>query len=142
MKTFTTHTPTSQEIHQQGAVSSELTFPVAPFPRKYIHSVFNRLQDATHAMLAMHLAGYAASNIHIMTGEHFVEAVGRRQTVLSALFSSDYEMYLREARQGRWILAVRLPRYEQRNQVRDLLLPHHAHLMTYVDTWTMTTLIP
>jgi hypothetical protein len=146
MKTFKTKTSaaqtTSQEIHEHADVSSDLTFPAAPFPRKYVHSVFDTFHDATQAMLALLLAGYAANDIHIMTGGHFVEAVGRRQTLLSALFSSDYEMYLREARQGRFILAVRLPSYEQRNQVRDLLLPSHAHLMTYVDTWTMTTLVP
>ncbi len=134
--------PTTQEIYEHVSVSSELTFPPSPFPRKYVHSVFNDLQDAVQAVLALLVAGYAASDIHVMTGGHFVEAVERSQTLLSFLFSFDYDVYLREARRGRFILAVRLSGCEQMNQVRDLLIPYHAFLMKYVDTWTMTELLP
>ncbi|MDQ2907002.1 MAG: hypothetical protein M3Y81_26115 [Chloroflexota bacterium] len=143
IKTQATSTQaTPQEIYERVSVSSELTFPAAPFPRKYVHSVFNDLQDAVQAVLALLVAGYAASDIHLMTGEHFMEAVARRQTLLSFLFSFDYDVYLQEARRGRFILAVRLSGYEQMNQVRDLVAPYHAHLMKYVDTWTMTELLP
>jgi len=31
---------------------------------------------------------------------------------------------------------------EQMKQVRDLLAPHHAHLMKYIDTWTVAELLP
>ncbi|MBA2682514.1 MAG: hypothetical protein H0U76_29490 [Ktedonobacteraceae bacterium] len=143
IKTQATSTQaTTQEIYEHVSVSSELTFPAAPFPRKYVHSVFNNLQDAVQAVLALLVAGYAADDIHVMTGGHFVEAVARKQTLLSFLFSFDYDVYLEEARRGRFILAVRPPSYERVNQVRDLLAPYRAHLMKYVDTWTMTELLP
>ena len=52
------------------------------------------------------------------------------------------DVYLREARQGHHILALHLASYEQLEQVRDLLAPHHAHHMKYVDTWTVADLLP
>ncbi len=41
-----TMTPDTYEL----SVSSERTFPAAPFPRKYVHSVFDDLQDAVQAV--------------------------------------------------------------------------------------------
>ena len=52
------------------------------------------------------------------------------------------DAYLHEAMRGHHILAVRLSSYEQMKQVRDLLAPHHAHLMKYIDTWTVSELLP
>src|SRR6266446_6389216 len=101
---------------EQFPVSSQRTLPPAPFPRKYVHSVFEDIKDA-------------------------VEAVEQGRTFLDFLFSIDYDVYTQVARQGHHILAVRLFRHEQKEQVRDLLAPHHAYLMKYVDTWTMTDLL-
>lgn len=123
-------------------VSSQRTFPAAPFPRKYVHSVFDDLPDAVQAVQALRAAGYDARDIHIMSSWDFVEAVEGRQTLVNFLFSIDYDVYVQEARRGRHILAVRLYSYEQMKQMRDLLAPHHAHLMRYVDTWTVTQLLP
>ena len=39
---------TLNRYEQQKSVS-ERTFPAAPFPRKYIHSAFDDLQDAVQA---------------------------------------------------------------------------------------------
>ena len=125
---------------EQFSVSSQRTLPPAPFPRKYVHSVFDDVQDAVQAVHALRAAGYDGRDIHLMTSGDFVEAVERRRTFLDFLFSSDYDVYVHEARQGHHILAVRLARHEQKEQVRDLLAPHHASLMKYVDTWTMTDL--
>ena len=122
-------------------VSSQRTLPAAPFPRKYVHSVFDDVQDAVQAVHVLRAAGYDGRDIHLMTSGDFVEAVERRRTFLDFLFSIDYDVYVHEARQGHHILAVRLARHEQKEQVRDLLAPHHAYLMKYVDTWTMTDLI-
>lgn len=131
-----------QTQRQQVVVSTMRTFPAAPFPRKYIHSVFNNLEDAMHALLTLLVAGYDAKDIHIMTGHDLIEALEQSQTLISFLCSSDYDVYLNEGKRGRHILAVRLSNYEQIQQVRDLLAPHHAYLMKYIDTWTVAPLIP
>lgn len=71
-----------------------------------------------------------------------MEAVERGQTLIGFLTSNNLNEYLYESRRGRYILAVRISRYELIEQVRSLLAPHHAHLMKYVDTWTVVDLLP
>jgi hypothetical protein len=62
---------------------------------------------------------------------------------LIAFFDEGFgELYLHKALRGQHILAVRLCRYEQMEQVRDLLSSHAAHLIKYVDTWTVADLLP
>jgi len=56
--------------------------------------------------------------------------------------SMDYDVYLREARRGSSILAVRPASFAQLKQIRDLLVPHHAILAKYIDTWTAIELLP
>jgi hypothetical protein len=132
----------TQDTYEPMSVSSERTFPSAPFPRKYVHSVFDDLQDARQASHVLRTTGFDARDIHIMTGWDYVEAVERKQTLVGFLSSFDHDVYLREARRGHYILALRLSSYEQMEQVRNLLAPHHAYLMKYVDTWTVTELLP
>jgi hypothetical protein len=134
------YSKTSDTVEQL-LVSSQRTLPTAPFPRKYVHSVFDDVQDAVQAVHTLRVAGYDDRDIHLMTNWDFVEAVERRRTLLDFLFSIDYDVYVHEARRGHHILAVRLARHEQKEQVRDLLAPHHAYLMKYVDTWTITDLL-
>ncbi len=71
-----------------------------------------------------------------------MEAVERGQTLIGFLTSNNLNEYLYESRRGRYILAVRISRYELIEQVRSLLARHHAHLMKYVDTWTVVDLLP
>lgn len=141
----------TQNIYEQLTVPSQRAFPAAPFPRKYVHSVFDDPQDAVQAVQALQAAGYDAGDIHFMASGDFVAAIEPRYQQRSSLmqtlmhFLIDYgfdDVYLREARQGRHILAVRLARCEQLEPVRDLLAPHHAHHMKYVDTWTVADLLP
>lgn len=141
----------TQNIYEQLTVPSQRAFPAAPFPRKYVHSVFDDLQDAVQSVQALQAAGYDAGDIHFMASGDFVAAIEPRYQQRSSLtqtlmhFLIDYgfdDVYLREARQGRHILAVRLARCEQLEPVRDLLAPHHAHHVKYVDTWTVTDLLP
>ena len=136
------NTITTLDTYKEEIVSTAQTLPEAPFPRKYVHSVFNDLQDAVQAYLKLLEAGYDDKDIHILTSDRYVEAVEQRQTLMSFLLSSDLDVYRQEARRGYHILAVRLSRYEQMEQIRKLLAPHHAHLMKYVDTWSVTELIP
>ncbi len=133
------------DTYERLSVSSERTFPAAPFPRKYVHSVFDDLQDAMQAVQALRAAGYAARDIHLMASWDYREAVERRQAPMGFLSSIDedfVDVYLHEARRGHHILAVRLSRYEQMLPVRNLLAAYHAHLMKYVDTWTFANLLP
>jgi N-formylglutamate amidohydrolase len=132
----------TQDTYEPMSVSSERTFPEAPFPRKYVHSVFENLQDARQAAHVLSTTGFDARDIHIMTGWDYVEAVERRQTFLSLLSSIDYDGYLLEARRGHYILAVRPSGQEQMERVSGLLAPHHARLVKYIDTWTVAELLP
>lgn len=141
----------TQETVEQLAVSSERTLPANPFPRKYFHSVIDDLQDAVQAVFALRADGYQVRDIHVMSCWDYAEAVERKyrqqsriSKMLSRLISSFDEgfgdVYLHEARRGHHILAVRLSRSEEMEQVRDLLAPCHARLMKYVDTWTVIDL--
>lgn len=141
ISTITKDTKT-QDTDELLALSPERTFPAAPFPRKHVHSVFDDPRDASRAAQALRAAGFDARNIHIMTGWDYMEAVEQRQTFLGFLSSVDTDGYLLEARRGHYILAVRLSNHEQMKQVRDLLAPHHARFMKYIDTWTVAELIP
>lgn len=139
---ISTMTPDTQNTYEQLLASSERTFPTAPFPRKYVHSVFNDQQDALQAAQALRALGYESQDIHILANTDYVEAVERGQTLIGSLTSIDLDAYLDEARQGCTILAVRLSNYRQMEQVRDLLVPHHVHLVKYIDTWTVAQLLP
>ena len=141
------------EAYEQLPVSSQRTFPPAPFPRKYVHCVIDDLYYVVEAVHALRAAGYDARDIHVMACWDFVEAVERRQqqqsflskvlTGLCSFIDEDFiDAYLHEALRGHHILAVRLSRNEQREQVRDVLTLHYARLMKYVDTWTVTDLPP
>ncbi len=140
-------------LQERVPVSSQRTFPATPFPRKYVHSVIDDLHYAVQAVYALRAAGYDARNIHVMASWDFVEAVERRhqhQNRLSktlmrfhAFIDEGFgDVYLHEACRGHHILAVRLTRSEQIEQVRDLLASHQVYLMKYVDTWTVTDLLP
>ena len=73
----------TQDTYEPMSVSSERTFPEAPFPHKYVHSVFDDLQDARQAFHTLRAAGFDTRDIHIMRGWDYVEVVERRQTLVS-----------------------------------------------------------
>jgi hypothetical protein len=140
-----------QEIDEQLPVSSERAFPAAPFPCQYVHCVVDDLRYAVQAVYALRTAGYNARDIHVMASWDFVEAVERREQqqnrftrvltrILSFIDEDFANMYLSTALRGKHVLMVRLSASEQMEQVRDVLAAHHAHLIKYVDTWTVTTL--
>ena len=131
-----------QLIIEQSAVSTKQTLPTAPFPRKYVHSVFVNLQDARRAALALRAAGFDERNIYILSGRDFVEAISQGHSPFGFLTSMDHDVYLREASRGRIFVAVRTSSYAQLKQIRDLLAPHNARLVNYIDTWTMSELLP
>ena len=137
---------------EQLSLTSQRTFPAAPFPCKYVHSVVDTLQDAAQAVLALQAAGCDTRDIHLMASWDFVAAVeggyqqqGRLSQTFLQIFSlideGFEEVYLHEARRGHHILVVRPSRHEQIIQVRDLLASHHAHLVKYVDSWTVANLL-
>lgn len=136
----------------QLSLSSQSTFPVAPFPKQYVHSVIDDLKQAEQAAQALQEAGYDTGDIYLFTNKEFVAAAkhteqqrSRLSQMLYRFFSSTDEgfpgdVYLQEASRGRHILAVHLPRTERMEQVRDLLAPYHARLIKYVGTWAVTNL--
>ena len=142
--TIETYEPLTSEqlVIEQSPVSTKRTLPAGPFPRKYVHSVFANLQDARRAALALRTAGFDERNIYILPGRAFVEAVSQGHSPFGFLTSIDHDVYLREASRGRTFVAVRPANYDQLKQVRDLLAPHNARLVNYIDTWTITPLLP
>ncbi len=144
-------TQETQESYEQLTISSQRAFPAAPYPRKYIHCVFDNVQDVASAVQALQDAGYAAADIHVMSGRDFTGAIEQQYMQQGGLFQSlthlffDYgfdDTYLHEARRGHHILSVRPVGYEQIMKVRDVLVRYQAHLMKYIDTWTMADLVP
>lgn len=123
-------------------MSTKRMLPEAPFPRKYILSVFVDSQDAMQAAQALCTAGFNERDIYLLEGLNLVEAIAQSQSPLDFLTSTDYDVYLREANRGRSFLAVRPINYAQMERIRNLLAPHHAHLVKYIDTWTVANLIP
>ena len=59
--TLETYEPLTLEelVIEQLPVSTKPALPTAPFPRKYVHSVFVDLQDARQAAQALRAAGRA-----------------------------------------------------------------------------------
>ncbi len=132
-------------------VSSERTFPGAPFPHKYIHCVVNDLKEAVHAVYALSVAGYDARNIHVMASWDFVEAIERKQQrqgsfarlvarLIAFLDEGVGDVYVNAARQGQHVMHVRLMRGDEVEPICNLLASHGAYLMKHVDTWTVTDL--
>src|SRR5258708_13785006 len=110
-------------------VSSQGTFPPAPFPRKYVHSVFDDLQDAMQAVHALRAAGYDVRDIHLMAGWDFLEAVEGRRTFLGFLFSIDYQVYFPDAPPGHHLLLVPLPRTQANAERTGFPLSLPAYLL-------------
>src|SRR5438874_4313623 len=96
----------TQDTNELLSISSERTFPAAPFPRKYVHSVFVDLQDVRQAALALLAAGFEEWAIHVLDSRDFVEAVAQEQSPFNLITSIDYDIYLREASRGRFFLTV------------------------------------
>lgn len=138
----TTMTRNPEKTFEELSITSERALPATPFPRKYIHSAFKDQRDALQAAETLRQAGFDARDIYMLTYPDYAEAMGRGQSLFSSLSSTDLDVYLDEARHGRTILAVRLAHQGQMEQVRDLLAPHRAHLVRYVDTWTVAQLLP
>lgn len=132
----------TQLVVEQLPVSPRRTLPAAPFPRKYVLSAFVDLQDARQAAHALRVAGFDEQGIHVLPSRDFVSAVAQDQSPLNIVTSIDYDIYQREASRGRFFLAVRPTSYAQLTPIRDLLAPYHAYLARYIDTWTLTELLP
>ena len=127
---------------EQVPVSSKRTLPTSPFPRKYVLSVFVDLLNARQAAHALYMAGFDEQDIHILQSHDIVDTVAQDQSPFDIITSMDYDIYLRKASRGRFFLAIHPKGYAQLKQIRDLLAPHHAYLANYIDTWTLTQLLP
>jgi hypothetical protein len=137
--------------YAQSSLPAQQAFPMAPFPRKYVHSVIDDLQHALQAVHALQVAGYDARDIYLFASQEFMVAVEQRLQqrrfleVLSRFFASTDDgfpgdVYLHQAQLRRHLIFVHLKNTEQMEQVRDLLAPYRAHHMKYIGTWTVTDL--
>jgi hypothetical protein len=142
--TLETYEPLTLEqlVVEQLPMSTKRTLPAAPFPGKFVLSVFVDLQDARQAALALRAAGFDERGIHVLQSSDVVAAVAQDQSPFDIVTSMDYDIYLREASRGRFFLAVHPAGYAQLKQIADLLAPHHTYLANYIDTWTLTELLP
>src|ERR1700755_1529897 len=96
----------SQNKREPLSEEEEQALPGTPFPHKYIHCVFDNLDDAKRAEQALQNQGYANEEIHVMDHRGFAEAIERGHTPWKFLSSMDYDVYVEEARQGNTILSV------------------------------------
>ena len=131
-----------QSVVEQVPAFTKRVLPVAPFPKKYVLSMFVDLQDARQAALSLCAAGFDERNIYVLESRDFVEAVAQGQSLMDFLTSMDYDVYLDEASRGHSFVAVRPASSSQLKQIRDLLAPHRARLTKYIETWTVTELLP
>src|SRR5437763_5525923 len=140
-----------QNNDEQSVLSSEPVYPADTFPHKYVHSVFEDKQDVEQAVQALRAAGFTPDDINFMTSQDFIQAAeqGDHQNkslsksfahFVSSLDHNVTDAYLSEARRGNDILSVRISRHDQIAQVRDILTPHHAQHIQYIDTWTQADL--
>src|SRR5579875_1564032 len=92
--------------HEPLPVTSQPTFPEAPFPRKYLLCAINAIEHAEHAIQVLLAAGYDAEDIHLIASQDFAQAIeARRRTgfsrALGSFFRSTYHelttVYLKEA---------------------------------------------
>jgi hypothetical protein len=140
-ETYETLTPEQSGVEQVPTYTKRI-LPVAPFPKKYVLSMFVDLQVARQAALSLRAAGFDERNIYILESRDFVEAVAQGQSLMDFLTSIDYDVYLDEASRGHSFVAVRPANSSQLKQIRDLLTPHRARLTKYIETWTVTELLP
>jgi hypothetical protein len=137
------------KIYERLSVLSQQAYPSNTLPRKYVHCAIDDLRDAVQAVEALQTIGYDARDISLVACWDFAEALERSYQQQSSLLQAlpDFidagvdNIYRQEASRGHHILTVHLCNFEQIEQVRNLLAPHHAHLMKYIDTWTTADLI-
>jgi len=127
---------------EQSQVSPAQSAPASHFPREYVLAVFTDMQDAKGAADSLHNAGFNGHEILVLESPDFVKAVGRDQLPSNIVTSTSHDIYLLEANRGRTFLAVRPTSTGQLTQIRDVLAPHGAYLVRYIDTWSQSELLP
>jgi hypothetical protein len=114
---------TTYEEYVLSSLPIQKTFPTPPFPRKYVHSVIDDLQQVEH---------------RLQQQSRFSEMLFRFFASTDDGFPGD--VYLHEAQLGHLILLVHLKSAVQMEQVSDLLTFHRAYYIKYIGTWTVTDL--
>jgi uncharacterized membrane protein len=127
--------------------------PPIGFPRDHVLGVIDRPEEADGAAQALRDAGIAAEDVHVIHGQEaqlLEENLKQRHPLLHAMqiwfLSSDMgdpaTDYLRAARRGGTILAVRIRDGGQVERVGQVLAQHHAHLVRHFTAVTTTVLAP
>ncbi len=125
--------------------------PPGSFPQDHVLGVIDGLEEAELAAQALRQAGIDAGDVHVIPSEeaHLVrENLLRRHPVRHALqdwllgsnVGEPAERYLRAARAGGNILAVRIRDRGQVERVGRVLAQHHARMVEYFSAWSTTVL--
>jgi hypothetical protein len=123
------------------------------YPSDYILAVIDDLAEAERAREALRRLGWAEEDIRLFRGRDMVRRVGARQKRLSLAERIGFAMrsmtsyesilgedYAQEAWCGHQILAVYTPEPEEVEQVRRLLVAHHAHDIEHFGSVVITGL--
>jgi hypothetical protein len=116
-----------------------------------VHCVFNELRDVVDAVHALRSGGHKPGAIHVMASWDYVEAIERsqrRQNVLVKLLVRLHglldeglgDAYLREARCGGHVLALRLSKMNELEEIRQVLCLYNARAIRYVGIWAVADL--
>ena len=125
--------------------------PPASFPQDHVLGVIDRPEEAERAAQALRDAGIDAGDVHLIPSQqaHLVEEnLRRRHPVLHGLqewllgsnVGEPADAYLRAARGGGNILAVRIRDKGQVDLVGRILAQHHGYLLRYFSAWSTAVL--
>jgi hypothetical protein len=145
--------PAAAAAAPAGGPAPGTTGPPATFPEDHVLGVIALPEEAERAAQALADAGIDAGDVHLIPSQeaHLVrENLMQRnpflQRLQSWLLSSNVgdpaEAYLRAARAGGNILAVRIRDDEQVGTVGRVLAQHHARGVRYFTAWSTTELVP
>jgi adenosine/AMP kinase len=110
----------------------------------------DQLQEAEQAVQALQDAGYAASDILLISNQDFIEAIQQRKQQTSSFekaahkffISSDEgfpaDVYLQQVQRGTQIVAVYTSIANQAQEIAQVLGRYHAHQLNYFSRWTTT----
>jgi nucleotide-binding universal stress UspA family protein len=143
----------SRETAETQERAFPLTRPGAVYPKHYIMAVIDEVKEAQDAVQALYKAGIPAEDIRLFESHEVLEyaehtertrSLGSRIADVFQAITSDEDahvlVYVQEALRGHAILNVYAPTDEQVEQVKDILVAHHARTIKYFGRWAITIL--
>ncbi len=145
------------QANENGAQSQKKEFPLtrpgAAYPDNYVIAVIEDGKKAEDAVQSLLDAGISSEDIRLFESHEilkYAEDTEKNQSLLSRIadvfqaITSDDDphvlIYVEEARRGHAILNVHVPRSEQIERVKDILVAHSARNIKYFGRWSITVL--